>query len=89
MKDQKDDTPPQHRRSRITAEQAAEYTGLSVRTIYKYCRGDVRPVILHRRGPDGVIRIFVEDLEDWFEKLKDRPRKPRVKKPKPTPSENR
>jgi predicted DNA-binding transcriptional regulator AlpA len=89
MKEKKHDTPPQRRTPLLTPKQAEEYIGLSVRTIYKYCRDDADPQIPHKRGPDGLIRIAPDGLERWFDNFKNRPRKPRVKKPTPTLSESR
>ena len=72
----------------LTPEQAAEYTGLSIRTINKYCgpRADLQ--IPHYRTPDGGIRIDLDDLKRWLSEFKNRPRRKRVKKSGP-PSENR
>ena len=67
----------------LTPEQAAEYTSLSVRTIYKYCGPDANPQIPHYRTPDGGIRIDLVDLKRWLSKFKNRPRTKRVKKSGP------
>ena len=72
----------------LTAEQAAEYIGLSIQTVYKYCRPKANPQIPHYRTPDGGIRIDIDDLKRWLSEFRSRPRKPRSKRQKPR-SENR
>ena len=67
----------------LTPEQVAKYTGLSIRTIYKYCGPKANPQILHYRTPDGGIRIDLDDLKRWLGKFKNRPRTKRVKESRP------
>ena len=89
MKEKKPPNPPAEHQKFLTAAQAALVIGVSIRTVYEYCRPNADPQIHHKRGPDGLIRIAREDLERWFDMFKNRPRKPRVKKSKQTPSEDR
>jgi hypothetical protein len=89
MKEKKPPKSPAEYQKFLTPAQAALVIGVSIRTVYKYCGDDADPQIPHKRGPDGRIRITREDCERWLDEFKDRPRKPRNTKLKPTPSENR
>jgi excisionase family DNA binding protein len=54
----------------LTAQQAADEIGFSVRTIWYYCRDNADPRIPHKRI-GGRIRIRRRDLHAWLDRYTD------------------
>ena len=68
--------PPDHQ-AFFTPGQAADWTGLSIRTIYKYCEKGASPQLPHTYGPGGKILIIRDALSGWLALFQARPRRPK------------
>jgi predicted DNA-binding transcriptional regulator AlpA len=68
-KTMKDDKKPADRQRLLTAKEVAEYTGFSIRTIYKYSRDEANPQLVSTPGPGGHLRFLQEDVDAWLLKF--------------------